>query len=133
MDKLVVTGSVKLKGHVAISGSKNSALPILAAALLTPERGIIHNVPDLTDIRKMRASICILGPLVARCRKATISLPGGCVIGDRPIDIHLKGLEALGAVFTQIGGDIICKVSALRGAEVNMGGKFGSTVLGTDN
>ena len=113
MDKLVVKGGARLKGRVEISGSKNSALPILAATLLTPEKCVLHNVPDLSDIRfmleilrqlgatvtfengtvttraekvisevpydlvrKMRASICVLGPMVARCGQATISEPG---------------------------------------------------------
>ncbi len=114
--------------------SGNSALPILAATLLTKEQCVIKNVPDLSDIhymlqilshlgaeverasgtvitsaekigthapydlvRKMRASVCVLGPLLGREKEATVSLPGGCVIGDRPIDLHLKGFQALGA------------------------------------
>lgn len=170
MDKLIVQGGPRLKGHVSISGSKNSALPILAATLLTPERCVIHNVPDLSDIRymleilkflgaevsfedntvavrashihseapydlvrKMRASICILGPLIGRSRKVMISLPGGCIIGDRPIDIHIKGLEALGAEFKQDAGNIVGEAKKLVGREIDLGGKFGSTVLGTDN
>ena len=170
MDKLVVKGGARLKGRVEISGSKNSALPILAATLLTPEQCVIHNVPDLSDIRfmldilvqlgakvtfengtvttraekvksetpydlvrKMRASICVLGPIIARNGKATISEPGGCVIGDRPIDIHLKGLAALGAESTMEGGDVHVTSKELVGKEIFLGGKFGSTVLGTDN
>jgi UDP-N-acetylglucosamine 1-carboxyvinyltransferase len=84
-------------------------------------------------VRKMRASICVLGPLVGRYKQAAVSLPGGCVIGDRPIDLHLRGLEALGATVRVEGGDINVLASELVGAEVDMGGKFGSTVLGTDN
>ena len=170
MDKLVVKGGARLKGRVDISGSKNSALPILAATLLTPEKCIIHNVPDLSDIRfmleilrqlgatvtfengtvttraekvitevpyelvrKMRASICVLGPMLARCGKATISEPGGCSIGDRPIDIHLKGLAELGAVSHTEGGNVYIPKAELIGKEIFLGGKFGSTVLGTDN
>lgn len=170
MDKLVVRGGSRLSGKVVISGSKNSALPILAATLLTPERCVIHNVPDLSDIRymldllrflgaevtfdgstvtvraekihaeapydlvrKMRASICILGPLVARCGQAKISLPGGCVIGDRPIDIHLKGLQALGTEIKTEEGYVHAHADQLIGHEIFLGGKFGSTVLGTDN
>ena len=135
MDKILVYGGHPLNGSVRVSGSKNSALPILAAALLTKEPCVISNVPDLSDInymlqilshlgahverasgvvrieagkikteapydivRKMRASVCVLGPLLGREKEATVSLPGGCVIGDRPIDLHLKGFEALGAV-----------------------------------
>ncbi len=170
MDKLVVKGGARLKGRVDVSGSKNSALPILAATLLTPETCVIHNVPDLSDIRfmleilrqlgatvtfengtvttraekvnsevpydlvrKMRASICVLGPLVARCGQATISEPGGCSIGDRPIDIHLKGLAELGAASRSEGGNVYIPKASLVGKEIFLGGKFGSTVLGTDN
>ncbi len=85
-------------------------------------------------VRKMRASVCVLGPMLARKGEAFVSLPGGCVIGDRPIDLHLRGLEALGAEVEVKGGDI--RVSApqgLKGAKVNMRGQYGSTVLGTDN
>ncbi|HIG84121.1 MAG TPA: UDP-N-acetylglucosamine 1-carboxyvinyltransferase [Verrucomicrobia bacterium] len=85
-------------------------------------------------VRKMRASVCVLGPMLARKGEAFVSLPGGCVIGDRPIDLHLRGLEALGADVEVKGGDI--RVSApegLKGAKINMRGQYGSTVLGTDN
>jgi UDP-N-acetylglucosamine 1-carboxyvinyltransferase len=170
MDKLVVKGGARLKGRVEISGSKNSALPILAATLLTPETCVIHNVPDLSDIRfmleilrqlgakvtfdngtvttraekvisevpydlvrKMRASICVLGPIIARNGQATISEPGGCSIGDRPIDIHLKGLAELGAASHSEGGNVHIPKAELIGKEIFLGGKFGSTVLGTDN
>src|SRR5580692_8054134 len=170
MDKLMVTGGARLKGRVDISGSKNSALPILAATLLTPEKCVIHNVPDLSDIRfmleilrqlgatvtfdngtvttraekvisevpydlvrKMRASICVLGPMIARCGQATISEPGGCSIGDRPIDIHLKGLAELGAASHSEGGNVYIPKAELIGKEIFLGSKFGSTVLGTDN
>jgi UDP-N-acetylglucosamine 1-carboxyvinyltransferase len=170
MDKLVVNGGARLKGRVEISGSKNSALPILAATLLTPETCVLHNVPDLSDIRfmleilsrlgakvtfengtvttraekvisevpydlvrKMRASICVLGPMIARCGQATISEPGGCSIGDRPIDIHLKGLAELGAASHSEGGNVHIPKANLVGKEIFLGGKFGSTVLGTDN
>jgi UDP-N-acetylglucosamine 1-carboxyvinyltransferase len=170
MDKLVVKGGARLKGRVEISGSKNSALPILAATLLTPETCVLHNVPDLSDIRfmleilsrlgakvtfengtvttraekvitevpydlvrKMRASICVLGPMIARCGQATISEPGGCSIGDRPIDIHLKGLAELGATSHSEGGNVHIPKAELIGKEIFLGGKFGSTVLGTDN
>ncbi|MDD5671616.1 MAG: UDP-N-acetylglucosamine 1-carboxyvinyltransferase, partial [Candidatus Omnitrophica bacterium] len=135
MDKVVVTGGRKLTGEVTVSGAKNSALPIMAASLLSEEESIIENVPPLRDIQTMmrllrslgarvsyenqtvvirpgkaltplapyklvstmRASVCVLGPLLARTGRAEVSLPGGCVIGLRPIDLHLKGLEALGA------------------------------------
>src|SRR2546426_4490782 len=84
-------------------------------------------------VRKMRASICVLGPLLGRCKEATVSLPGGCIIGDRPIDLHLKGFEALGAAVRVEGGNIKVFAPKLTGAVINLRGKFGPTVLGTDN
>ncbi len=170
MDKILVHGNRRLSGSVRISGSKNSALPILAATLLTKEACVISRVPDLSDIhymltilsqlgceverasgvvtikaekvtteapyeivRKMRASVCVLGPLLGREKEATVSLPGGCIIGDRPIDLHLKGFEALGAAVRVQGGNVKVLAPDLRGATIPMRGKFGSTVLGTDN
>ncbi len=84
-------------------------------------------------VRKMRASICVLGPLLAKRKYARVSMPGGCAIGDRPVDIHLRGLEALGAVIDLDGGDIIARADKLVGTEIFLGGNFGSTVLGTAN
>src|SRR5881396_1080954 len=84
-------------------------------------------------VRKMRASICVLGPLLGRCKEATVSLPGGCVIGDRPIDLHLKGFEALGAAVRVENGNVKVFAPKLTGAVINLRGKFGPTVLGTDN
>ena len=170
MDKILVYGGRSLEGEVRIGGSKNSALPILAATLLTRERCVIEQVPDLSDIhymltilsqlgceverasgvvqvradkilteapyeivRKMRASVCVLGPLLGREKAAKVSLPGGCVIGDRPIDLHLKGFEALGAKVTVKGGDILLEASELKGARINLRGRHGPTVLGTGN
>ena len=170
MDKILIHGGHPLSGTIKISGSKNSALPILAATLLTKEPCVLHRVPDLSDthymlqilmhlgaqverasgtvtvnaekidsiapyevVRKMRASVCVLGPLLGRCREATVSLPGGCVIGDRPIDLHLKGFEALGAAIRVEGGNVKVFAPKLRGAVINLTGKFGPTVLGTDN
>ena len=170
MDKIIVHGGSPLSGSVRISGSKNSALPILAATLLTKEPCVISRVPDLSDIhymltilnelgceverasgtvtvkaeavlteapydivRKMRASVCILGPLLGREKEATVSLPGGCVIGDRPIDLHLRGFEALGAAVRVKGGNVKVLAPELQGATINLRGRFGSTVLGTDN
>jgi len=170
MDKILVHGGYNLNGSVKISGSKNSALPILAAALLTREPCVIHHVPDLSDIhymlqilshlgaqverasgtvtiqaekitttapyeivRKMRASVCVLGPLLGREKEATVSLPGGCVIGDRPIDLHLKGFEALGAAYRVEQGNVKVFAGTLRGGVADLRGKFGPTVLGTDN
>ena len=85
-------------------------------------------------VRRMRASICVMGPLLARKRRAVVSLPGGCVIGDRPVDLHLRGLEALGAKVEFEGGNIILTApDGLRGAEIDLRGTHGPTVLGTDN
>ncbi|MDQ2919119.1 MAG: UDP-N-acetylglucosamine 1-carboxyvinyltransferase [Verrucomicrobiota bacterium] len=170
MDKILVHGGHTLSGSIKISGSKNSALPILAATLLTREPCVLHHVPDLSDtnymlqilthlgadverasgtvtvtaekidsvapydvVRKMRASVCVLGPLLGRCGEATVSLPGGCIIGDRPIDLHLKGFEALGAAIRVENGNVKVFAPKLKGAVINLRGKFGPTVLGTDN
>src|SRR6266481_683750 len=170
MDKIRIHGGRPLSGSIKISGSKNSALPILAATLLTREPCTIRRVPDLSDthymlqilkhlgaeverasgtvtvaavkidsiapydvVRKMRASVCVIGPLLGRCKEATVSLPGGCVIGDRPIDLHLKGFEALGSAVRVEAGNIKVFAPKLTGAVINLRGKFGPTVLGTDN
>jgi UDP-N-acetylglucosamine 1-carboxyvinyltransferase len=170
MDKILVHGGRRLHGSVKISGSKNSALPILAASLLTKEPCTISRVPDLSDIhymltilselgceverasgvvqiraekirtkapydivRKMRASVCVLGPLLGREHEATVSLPGGCVIGDRPIDLHLRGFEALGAAVKVTGGNVKVAASQLKGSTISLRSNFGSTVLGTGN
>jgi len=171
MEKLVIHGGKKLKGEVENSGSKNSALPILAAAVLTEEECVISNVPNLRDITSMlrllkslgarvsqenhtvtvragsalkavapwklvstmRASVCVLGPLLARMKEAEVAMPGGCIIGPRPIDLHIKGLEALGAKIAVEHGYVKARASRLRGADVYLGGAFGSSVLATDN
>src|SRR5215468_8472 len=170
MDKIRIHGGHPLSGSIKISGSKNSALPILAATLLTREPCTIRRVPDLSDtnymlqilkhlgaeverasgtvtvaaakiesvapydvVRRMRASVCVIGPLLGRSKEATVSLPGGCVIGDRPIDLHLKGFEALGSAVRVEGGNIKVFAPKLTGAVISMQGKFGPTVLGTDN
>jgi UDP-N-acetylglucosamine 1-carboxyvinyltransferase len=93
----------------------------------------VHGVGDYDLIRKMRGSICILGPLLGRLRKATVSLPGGCIIGARPIDLHLKGMEALGAQIELKEGYVHASAPALAGNEVFLGGRSGPTVLGTAN
>lgn len=172
VDCFVINGGKRLKGTVAISGSKNAALPVMAASILTEGETVLKGVPDLTDIRslsylleklgvkvfhadngnismkvedemnchaeydlvrQMRASVCVMGPLLAKRGRAQVSLPGGCNIGYRPINLHLQGLEALGASIEMIGGDIHLKAKKLRGAEIFLGGPFGSTVLGTAN
>lgn len=84
-------------------------------------------------VRKMRASVCVMGPLLAKRGRAQVSLPGGCNIGYRPVNLHLQGLEALGADVELIGGDIHLKAKKLKGCEIFLGGPFGSTVLGTAN
>jgi UDP-N-acetylglucosamine 1-carboxyvinyltransferase len=93
----------------------------------------IGSVAPYDVVRKMRASVCVLGPLLGRCKEATVSLPGGCVIGDRPIDLHLKGFEGLGAAVRVEGGNVKVFAPKLTGAVINLRGKFGPTVLGTDN
>ena len=84
-------------------------------------------------VRKMRASICVLGPLVAKRGNARVAMPGGCAIGDRPVDIHLRAMRHLGADVELVSGDIVAKAKRLRGCEMFLGGPFGSTVLGTAN
>ncbi len=93
----------------------------------------IHGVGDYDLIRKMRGSICILGPLLGRLRKASVSLPGGCVIGARPIDLHLKGFQALGARISIEGGYVHARARRLIGGDLFLGGRAGCTVLGTAN
>lgn len=94
----------------------------------------IHPEAPYEIVRKMRASICVMGPLVARLGRASVSIPGGCVIGDRPIDLHLKGLQAIGANINTEGGNILIEAkNGLKGQEVDLRGKHGPTVLGTDN
>src|SRR5262249_14990492 len=88
---------------------------------------------DYDLVRKMRGSICIMGPLLARLRDASVSLPGGCVIGARPINLHLKGFEALGAKVTIEGGYVRARARRLVGTDLFLGGRAGSTVLGTAN
>ena len=93
----------------------------------------LKGMADYDLIRKMRASICILGPLLARLHQAKVSLPGGCIIGSRPVDLHLKGLAALGAKITVKAGYVHAKAPRLSGGEVFLGGRVGPTVLGTAN
>lgn len=104
-----------------------------ASGVVTVRCENISPVAPYDVVRKMRASVCVLGPLLGRLRQAEVSLPGGCVIGDRPIDLHLRGFEALGAKVEVEGGYVKVTAPKLTGAELNLRGKFGSTVLGTDN
>jgi UDP-N-acetylglucosamine 1-carboxyvinyltransferase len=100
------------------------------------ELEVVNDQPSVADyelVRRMRASICVLGPLLARRGRACVSLPGGCNIGDRPVDLHLKGLAALGADLSVERGYIHAKATRLRGAAIYLGGPFGSTVTGTCN
>src|SRR5204863_9851645 len=104
-----------------------------ASGTVTVAAENVQSVAPYDVVRKMRASVCVLGPLLGRCKEATVSMPGGCVIGDRPIDLHLKGFEALGAAVRVEGDNIKVFAPKLRGAVINLRGKFGPTVLGTDN
>jgi UDP-N-acetylglucosamine 1-carboxyvinyltransferase len=104
-----------------------------ADGTLTVRAAKIKGVGDYDLIRKMRGSICILGPLLGRCGQAVVSLPGGCVIGARPIDLHLKGLEALGTRIKIDGGYVHARARKLKGADLFLGGRCGPTVLGTAN
>ena len=94
----------------------------------------VSHIAPYEQVRRMRASICVMGPLLARHGKAVVSLPGGCVIGDRPVDLHLRGMEALGAKVEFEGGNIhLSAPDGLRGAEIDLRGTLGPTVLGTGN
>jgi UDP-N-acetylglucosamine 1-carboxyvinyltransferase len=159
MDRILIRGGRQLEGAIPISGAKNAALPLMAAALLGEGPLVLRNAPDLADIasmrilltqhglavehdratrslrlsgaatnleapydlvRKMRASVLVLGPLLARHGRARVSLPGGCAIGTRPVDLHLKGLEAMGAAITLEAGYIEARAPAggLHGARI---------------
>jgi UDP-N-acetylglucosamine 1-carboxyvinyltransferase len=170
MEKLFIEGGVRLEGVIPTSGSKNAALPILAACLLTDEPMVIHRIPRVRDIRTMerllayagasvtkdpngpnriraehlpspeapydlvktmRASSLVLGPLVARCGRARVSMPGGCAIGARPINLHVAGLEHLGARTRQEHGYIEAEApNGLKGARVHFDR---ITVTGTED
>jgi UDP-N-acetylglucosamine 1-carboxyvinyltransferase len=95
------------------------------------DEGPVHAPYEI--VSTMRASICTLGPLLAKRGEARVAMPGGCAFGARPVDLHLRGLEALGAEITLDGGDIVCKASRLKGNTIFLGGPYGSTVLGTAN
>ncbi|WP_419834117.1 UDP-N-acetylglucosamine 1-carboxyvinyltransferase [Endozoicomonas atrinae] len=170
MDKLIITGGVRLDGEIRVSGAKNSALPILAATLLADSPVTVCNLPHLHDIttmcelfgcmgvellvdekmnvevhastikqlvapyelvKTMRASILVLGPLLARFGHAEVSLPGGCAIGSRPVDLHIRGLQAMGADIVVEDGYIKASVKdRLKGAHILMDTV---TVTGTEN
>ena len=163
MEKIVIIGEEPLQGTIAISGSKNASLPLMAASILTDETITLNNTPNLADIhtmgsvldslgvnfdktrlidnnqiqltykesdralaeydlvRKMRASILVLGPLLARKREATVSMPGGCAIGARPVNIHVDALAKLGGEFNLEKGYIKCEAKyGLKGAKITL-------------
>src|SRR5580693_17207 len=157
MDKFVIRGGNPLHGTIRISGAKNSALPCMAAAILTEEEVTLENIPQVRDIeterkllvamraditlgtgagdhitrinfrtlsspeakyeivKTMRASSLVLGPLIARAGMARVAMPGGCAIGGRPIDLHIKGLEKMGATITQEHGYLEARAERLKG------------------
>jgi UDP-N-acetylglucosamine 1-carboxyvinyltransferase len=90
-------------------------------------------IADYKLVSTMRASFCVLGPLLAKMKKAKVSLPGGCVIGLRPVDLHLKGLKAIGASINIESGYVVAKAKQLKGQQLYLGGEYGSSVLATDN
>ena len=160
MDKFVIRGGNPLVGTIHVSGAKNSALPCMAAAILTEDEVTLENIPQVRDIeterkllasmgaevspregkkhdritincrtlsdpvanyeivKTMRASSLVLGPLIARAGAARVAMPGGCAIGGRPIDLHIKGLEKMGAVITQQHGYLEARADRLRGAHL---------------
>ena len=169
MDKLIITGGDRINGEIRISGAKNAALPILAAALLADGSMTVHNVPHLQDVtttmellgamgvhlvidekmnieidassinhfyapyelvKTMRASILVLGPLLSRFGQAEVSLPGGCAIGSRPVNLHVHGLEAMGADIKIENGYIKASAKRLKGAVIDLDVV---TVTGTEN
>jgi UDP-N-acetylglucosamine 1-carboxyvinyltransferase len=160
MDKFVIRGGNPLVGTIRVSGAKNSALPCMAAAILTEDEVTLENIPQVRDIeterrllasmgaevelregelrdrtticcrtlsdpvaryeivKTMRASSLVLGPLIARAGVARVAMPGGCAIGGRPIDLHIKGLEKMGAVIAQEHGYLEARAERLRGAHL---------------
>ncbi|MBA3352388.1 MAG: UDP-N-acetylglucosamine 1-carboxyvinyltransferase [Blastocatellia bacterium] len=171
MDKFLIRGGRPLSGKIEVGGAKNSALPCLAATLLSAETVTLHNVPYVKDlitqrrlledlgatvltpelrthkvtasdvqlfeapyhlVKTMRASVLALGPLLARFGQAKVSLPGGCAIGTRPIDLHLKAFEQLGATVSLEAGDVVARApkGRLQGADISF---EKVTVTGTEN
>lgn len=158
MDRLFVTGGVRLAGTVGISGAKNSALKLMAASLLAPGRSVLRNIPRIQDcytmgevleylgarvaweeggvvvdathlssveapyelVRRMRASIAVLGPLLARIGEARVAMPGGDNIGSRPIDLHLDGLRRMGAHIDAEHGFLVARAAGLTGASITL-------------
>lgn len=158
MNKIAICGGKKLSGEVDVQGSKNAALPILAATILNGEESVIHNCPHLADTRSafeiitqlggsaeysehtavvntekvrkteisaelmssMRSSVLFLGALLSRMKKAVVSYPGGCAIGLRPIDLHIKAFRELGVTVEETGGYIYCSAEKITPAAVNL-------------
>ena len=158
MDHYTIEGGKPLNGTIAISGAKNAALPLMAAALLTDGVTVLHNIPDLQDIRtmamvlrvvgadvrledntltidashcnfweapyelvrKMRASFYVLGPLMARFGRARVSLPGGCALGPRPVDLHLRAMKQLGCEISIEDGYAVAGTQGLKGARIHL-------------
>ena len=158
MDSICVQGGVALEGKVRIQGSKNAALPVLAATLLTKEASCIHNCPRIADVYKMvsllqslgcsvkwedggirihagevcrcdmpveaikgmRSSLCLLGALIGRCGEVVMEYPGGCVIGARPIDLHILALEQMGVSFSEEQGRLRASTDGLHGADITL-------------
>ena len=158
MNLIHIQGGVSLQGKVRIQGSKNAALPVLAATLLTKETSFIGNCPRIADVHRMvsllkslgcdvvwedgglrvnsaevcrrdmrgeaitgmRSSLCLLGALLGRCGQVVMEHPGGCVIGVRPIDLHLKALSRMGVRFTEEAGKLKASAESLHGADISL-------------
>ena len=158
MSKFIIQGGKALEGEVKISGSKNAALPIIAATILNSGKTILYNVPEIQDVetmfeiikeiggkivkknkkviintskinrfeipenlmRKMRSSVILAGALLGKYKKAEFSYPGGCEIGARPIDLHIKGFEKLGIKIKEEYGKIICSTEEIRGTQIHL-------------
>ena len=171
MARFVIQGGTRLSGRVKVSGAKNSALPMIAASLLTDQKVVLDNIPDVEDVRtmielaehlgaridfkqnslsittpslrsveapydivcRMRASYYMLGALIARERKAVVAMPGGCAIGPRPVDLHIKGLSALGTKVTISDGYIRADARKLVGRKIDLQGPKGTSVGATIN
>ena len=158
MSKFIIQGGKRLEGEVKISGSKNAALPIIAATVLNGGKTTLYNIPDIQDVqtmfeiikdiggnvtkkknkviidtskihtyeipdhlmRKMRSSVILAGALIGKYHKARFSCPGGCDIGARPIDLHLKGFEKLGINIKEEFGEIVCNTEKIVGTQVHL-------------
>ena len=158
VSKISICGGKKLNGEIKVQGSKNAALPIMAATVLNDNKSVLSNCPDLKDVRaalniidhlggeteycdhvaqirakdihkheipedlmsEMRSSVLFLGPILSRMKKAVVSYPGGCSIGLRPIDLHLKSFRQLGVSVEEIGGKIYCSLGKIKSGKINL-------------